>query len=449
MADKQHIVIAGIGEIGESLAGAFAKAGHEVMLIDRSEQRLSDLQERVDANVCLGHAADREVLRRAGVAEASIFLATTSQDASNLVATTKARELGARQTMALVKEVEFFEDRSGVYRGWLGLDLVLNSKFLLAQELHKLIRVAGASAVEDFAGNQIEMLQFKVERATAATGKPLSAVPLPRESLLVGIRRGGSLIIPRGDDVVQVGDELLAIGRTDLVPQVAKLLGCPAPKGQKIILLGGGTVGFVLARGLQEIAYELILIERDRERCEFLARELERTTVVHGDGTEVELLGEEGISACDVFAAVSGDDERNIIAGRLAKALGARRAIAHVSRSGYSDVCRHLGLEVVLSPQQIVTREVMREMMPQATLGVTPVMGGDAEFLEIVASPHSRVAGRALKDAGFPRGSVVCALLEGAQFTFPRGESVIAPGMRAIVFCRLDAREAVERLLGE
>jgi trk system potassium uptake protein TrkA len=448
MSETKRIVIAGMGEIGENLAGVFGRAGHEVTVIDLDDQRLATLQDLLDISTCLGHAANTAVLARAGTGTADLFITTTSSDATNLVAVAKARDLGVKKTVALVKDVEFFDHRSGIYPGWIGHDLVLNPRYLVAQEIHKLIRTRGAVAVQDFADNRIEMLQFVVARETPSTGRPLSELTLPRESLIVGIRRGGDFLIPRGDDVVRLGDELLVVGRIDLVPQVAKQLGRGEKSARKVVVLGGGTVGFVLAQSLSGIVPEILLIERDRVRCEFLARELEAVTVVHGDGTEVDLLKENGIESCEVFAAVAGNDERSIIASRLAKSLGARRAIALVARRDYTDVCEHLGLEVVLSPRDIIAREVLRALMPRGVLGVTPVMGGQAEFLEILTGRTAEVAGKALKDCGFPRGSVVCALLEGPQFTFPRGDTVIHPGMRAIVFCLTDVRPDVEARFG-
>ena len=443
---KKNLVIAGIGEVGEHLASTFAKEGHNVTIIDTSEERLSTLQGLLDVSVCLGHAASSDVLARVGIKNADLFLATSGSDDDNIVSALKARSLGAQRTAAMVEEVEYFDDRSGIYHNWLGIDLVLNTRHLIAHEINKLIRTRGAVAVEDFAENRIEIIQFRVNSETQHTEHPLSQLSMPWECLIVAIKRGRTLIIPRGDDSIHLGDEILIMGRTDQITQLEEAFGRGSASRTKSVLLGGGTVGFVLAKSLQGIVGDISLIEWDRERCEFLSRELESVEVVHGDGTDVDLLHEVGIDSCEVFAAVSGEDERNIIAARLVKELGVGRCIALVSRPDYGDVCRHLGLEVVLSPSLIVTREVVRALMPRGILGITPIMGGKAEFMEIIVGASSEVAGKTLMNAGFPRGSVVCALLDGREFTIPKGDTTIESGMRAIIFTLTSIRPKVEKL---
>lgn len=449
MADRKrkNVTIAGIGEIGEQLAITFAKENHNVTLIDISGERLSSIDGQIDVSMCVGHAGDTEVLRRAGVANADLFIATSNKHEANVIAALKAKHLGARKTVALVEDVTYFEQPTGIYHNWLGLDLVLNTRFLIAHEIGKLIRTRGALAVEDFAENRTEMVQFRVDRETDYTERPLSELTLPRECLIVAIKRGHTLMIPRGDDSVHIGDQILVLGRIDKIPELEEAFGRGRAAGRKSVILGGGTVGYVLARSLGGIVPDVTLIEKDYARCEFLSRELDNVAVIHGDGTDVDLLQEEGVGSAEVFAAVSGEDEKNIIAARLAKELGTERCIALVSRPDYTEVCQHLGLEAVMSPRRIVTREVMRAMMPGGGLiGVTPVMGGIAEFVEIAATESSPVAGKSLKSAGFPRGSVVCALMSGSTYVIPHGETVIEPGMRAIVFTQAAIRSRVESL---
>lgn len=445
--DRKSIAIAGIGETGEHLATTFAKEGHDVTLIDISAARLGDIESMLDVRLCDGHAGRTDILRRANVSGADLFIATSGSDGTNLVAALKARQMGAFRTVAVIEEVDLFESPTGIYHDWLGVDLVLNTRFLIAHEIIKLVRTRGALAVEDFAENQIEMVQFRVPRETPLAGTTLKDLPLPRGCLIVGILRDRTFMVPRGDDTVQGGDEILVIARIDHISQVESGFGLNRRGRGKTVILGGGTVGAILAKGLQGLVSDVTIIEHSRDRSDFLSKELEHTAVVLGDGTDVQLLKEEGVSSAEVFAAVSGEDEKNIIAARLAKELGADRCIALVSRPDYADVCAHLGLEVVLSPRNLVAREVRRAMMPPGgILGETPVMGGVAEFIEARATDRSRVAWQSLKEAGFPRGSVVCALYGDHGVTIPDGEAVIEPGMRAIVFCHASLRPRIEEL---
>lgn len=443
---KRNIAIAGIGEIGEYLATRFARDGHNVTLIDESRERLSLLEETLDVSLCEGHAGDTRVLRQSGIRDVDVFVATSNRDDVNVLAALKARSLGARKVVALVRETAYFDEPTGIYRDWMNIDLVLNTRFLVAHEIDKLIRTRGALAVEDFAENRIEMIQYQVDPKGGFTERTLGALSLPSECLVVAIRRPEGLVIPRGDDVVRPGDELLLIGRTDRLSDLETALGWGRMGHAKCIVVGGGTVGHILVKGLGRTIPDVTLIEHDRARCDFLSRDLERATVVHGDGTDVALLTEEGVGNCDVFAAVSGEDERNIIAARLARDLGARRCIALVSRPDYSGVCEQLGLEVVLSPRTIVYREVTRALLPAGFMGITPVMGGEAEFVEVVTTEASRVAGKSLREASFPRGCVVCAVVDGNTVSVARGDTVLDSGKRAILFCLASVRPEVERM---
>lgn len=444
---RKTIVIAGLGDIGEHLAAAFVQKGQDVIVVDVSQERLSSIQTVVEARTVHGHAASGEVLRRIGMESVDLFVACTGLDGVNVVAALKARAMGARRTVAIVEEVEYFDDNSGIYKGWLGMDLALNTRYLVAREIHKLVTTGGAIAVQDFAENRVEMAEFRVFADTPIAEMALNQAPLPRECLVVAIRRGQGLVIPRGNDVIHVGDEILVIGKTEKVAELGEILGRRNRGKPRVIVMGGGMVGFVLVRTLLGFADSIVLIERDKTRCDFLACELPgEVTVLHGDGTNAALLKEEGISECEVFAAVSGDEERNIIAARLAKELGAERCIALVSRPYYVDVCRHLGLEVVPGPAQIVAREIVKSMMVSGILSETLVMDGAATFIEVLVPAGAPVSGKAVQDAKLPRNCIVCALIEGSKVTIPRGDTIIEAGMRAVIFADPLVRPELARM---
>jgi trk system potassium uptake protein TrkA len=283
---------------------------------------------------------------------------------------------------------------------------------------------------------------------TQFTGRPLRELRLPEQTLVVAASRDSELMIPGGDDSINAGDEVLILSTVDKVPFVEKIFGRGRADGHKTVILGGGTVGTALARQLSGRAGSITVIERDWARCENLSRELDRTTVIYGDGTDAELLKEEGVGKAEVFAAVTGGDEQNIIAATLARDLGADRCIAKVSRAGYEGVCKHIGLDMARSPDRIVYREIIWALLPFGVLSVTPVLDGAAEFVEVAASSGSPVAGKLVVDAGFPPGSVLCALFDDGRFSIPHGSTQIRPGARAIVFCRKSVRQVIDGLFG-
>ncbi|GEM_PF-17129 len=449
MPDRRrlNVVIAGPGETGEYLARRLVDEDHDVTMLDVSSERLADLEARLEVRTCLGHGGSTEALRRAGVTAADVFVATSNRDDVNLVSALKARQLGARWTAALVEDVEVFDEPTGFYPDFLGIDRVMNTRFLIAREIAKLIRTRGILAIDDIAENHAEVVQFQVAGETGWTGRPLSERLFPEECLLVALRRQGELRIPQGPDAVLPGDEVLAVGTPEALAVLEERLGHPVRSRPRCLVMGGGTVGLVLCRHLEQVAESLVLIEREPERCQVLARELPRTTVLLGDGTDIELLREEAVGSLDVFAAVSGEDERNIIAARLAREMGARRAIALVSRPAYVEVCQHLGLEVAVSPRVLVAREVLRMVVTSGLVETSPVMGGAAELMEAVVSDRSRVARRTLREANLPRGVVVAGLVDSShRFRIPHGDSVLEPGFRAILFGRPTVRTQIQVL---
>ncbi len=442
------IVVGGAGVIGGHVANSFAREGHDVTVIDIKADQLFDIEPIPHERRVVGNLVATDILRRAGVPGADIFIAASNHHEANALAALKAKKLGARKVVALIEDAAYFDDPVGIYRDWFGIDLVLNTRFLVAAEIGKAIRTRGALAVEAFAEHGVEMIQFPVGSATSFTGRPLRELRLPEHTLVVAISRDSNLTIPHGDDTVLPGDEILVLGRVEKMAEIERMFGRTRGPGRKTVILGGGTVGQALARQLSGVVPNIVVIERDRPRCEVLSRELDRVTVIHADGTDADVLMEEGIGSAEVFAAVTGGDERNIIAARLARDLGAARCIAMVSRSGFGSVCHHIGLEVVRSPDRIVLRELARALIPSGVVGVTPVMGGAAEFVEIAVAPESPVAGKLVSDAGFPTGSVLCALVEGGYFNIPHGCSEIRPGNRAIVFCLNSARPAIDAIFG-
>ena len=445
MGRTKRVVVGGLGEVGQEVVAVLVQEGCEVTAVDVDPLVLDLVEGQYDVRTLRGNIASGHVLDNLDLSRQDALVASTGDDDVNLVAALKAREKGIRWCGAVVDSVEFFDQTHGIYRDWLGIDLVVNTKLLVANEIAKLIRTKGAVAVEDFAHNRIEMAQFRVVDETLYTERPLRELELPWDCLIVAIKRKDKLLIPRGSDSIYVGDEVTVLARTDLMPDIAEALGRTAAARQSIVLLGGGTVGIALVRRLSGLEERITLIEKDRARCEELAQVLDGVTIIHGDATEIAVLAEQGIETCEVFAAVSGEDERNIIAARLAKELGASRSIALLSRRAYVDVCRHLGLEVAENPSRIAAREVVKELVPSPLVAVTPVLGGGA-FLEFTIGEGAPVAWKALRDVEFPKGSLVCALFDEDGFVFPRGDAILTPGSRTIVFSLVESVPRVKRL---
>lgn len=442
-----NIIIVGMGEVGRYISRVLVQEGHNVVIIDISTAALTAAEETLDAMVLEGHGASSRTLRQAGVSNCDLFIAVTDHSEVNMLSAIRARELGAEYTVARVSDPMYFDDDRGVFTSMMGIDLVINPRALVALEMHKIVRSANAVAVEDFAENRIEMIQLPVDAGTFAVNRPLKDVRLPENTLVAAIIRDDEIIVPQGNDAILAGDEVLIVGKIEQIPRVEKLFDRERRRfTRRVIIVGGSQIGATLASALEEDGIEVILIEKNRQRCSELSRKLKNVVIINGDGTNIGLLEEERVETADAFVAVSGEDEVNVMASLLAQDLGAERVIALVHKPDYSTVCDHLGLDATLSPRLEVAKHVLKHVRAGEVAGVTPVLEGKAEFLEFVAPEGCKIVDKPIMKVGFPRGANICAVSHREGAYVPSGDDVIRPGDRVVVFTTRRNRHAVERV---
>ncbi len=442
-----NIVIIGMGEVGSHVAGVLIDEGHNVTIVDNNPSALKRAEELFDAATVLGHAGNPTILRAAGAAACDLFVAVTDHCELNIDSAFMARQLGANRTVARVMDPAYFEVERGVTADMLGIDIVINPLFQIAAEIRRLVRSRSAVAVQDFADHQIEMVQLPVEMDAPLIGRPLKDVRLPKQTIIAAILRGDDLIVPGGNDSILAGDEVITVGRTANVLEIERqFTRRKARFGRRAIIVGGGVIAVNVARALEADEFDVVLLERDRDRCRELVAELEQTVVLNADGTNSSLLEEEGVATADVFIAVSDEDEMNLMASLLARDLGAPRCIALVHRPDYAAICERLGIDATLSPRLTVAQQVLKYVREGEVVSVARVMQGRAEFVEFLVTSDSRMADTALRDAQLPRGALVCAVLNAEGAFVPDGSFVIRPDDQVVVFITPDVRGRVEKL---
>jgi len=444
-----NIVIIGMGEVGKHIATVLLEEQHDVVIIDKNPSSLAAAEGAFDALVLQGHGASETTLVSANVHNADLVCAVTDNDEINMLAALSAKQLGAKRVIARVSNRIYYPDDRGLISDMFGaIDLVVNPKVLVAVELHKLVRSASAVAVEDFADNRIEMVQLPVLQRTSAVGKALRDLKLPPNTLIAAIDRDNNLIVPSGNHTIQAGDEVLCVGRIEQIPAIEKLFERERRRFvHKVFIIGGSEIGEHLAKALAADGIKVVMIDQDRERCFALKRSLPDTvTVLNADGTDMHILEEEGVDHCDAFVACSGADEINLMASLLAKQAGARRALALVHKPDYAKVCERLGIDATLSPRLTIAQQVLKYVRTGDVLSIRPVLSGRGEFLEFMASRDARITGTPIKDANFPRGANICAVVGHKGAYVPRGNDVIESGDRVVVFTTPKQRLAVERM---
>ena len=441
-------LIIGLGEVGKYVAAVLTEEKHDVTLVDADAASLAKAEETVDALALRGHGASMRTLREAGVAQADLVVAVTNRDEVNLLATLMAKQLGARRTVARVTNRAYLDDDDrGYYHNFLGIDLVVSTQILVANEIHKLIKSVGAVAVENFADNRVELVEIPVLEEARAAGTPLQDLSLPEDVLVAALLREGKVIIPGGADVVLAGDEVFLIGRIEKLGEAESLFGRTAQqKARKVVIIGGGDVGYSVARLVERDGLDVTLFDESAERCEELAHLLHRTVIINGDGTDLNLLREERVEHADVFVATSGDDEVNLMSSLLAKNLGARKTVTLVNRPDYVPTYAHLGLDATVSPRLFAASQILKYAREGEVVAVSLLAEGKAEILELIPQEGSAVVGTPLMDLNFPRGALVAAVATAEGALVPDGQHVIEAGNNVVVFTLPEVRPAVERL---
>jgi trk system potassium uptake protein len=442
-----YVVIVGAGEVGRHVVRALEKDKHDVVVVDKSRAALDQVEEHHDVMTLLGYGAAGDVLEKARAGTADMVVAVTDHDEVNLIAALAAKQMGAKRVVARVQGSEWSGNHrdQGVSYNLLGVDVVFNPRVLLAQEIVRIAQSHGALEVVDLANHAIEVVQMELPETSRQTGKRLAKLHLPRGVLVGAVVRDGQLFIPGGADALQPQDRVYLIGSPEKMVEAEDLFSTQR-EAKRVCILGGGVVGESLARGLVATGAEVLLIERIWERAQRLAADLSRVTVVHGDGTDIRLLDEERVGNYDLFVALSHEDEVNLMAGLLAKRAGAKRAAALVHRPDYVEIYRELGIDVVLSPRTVASDHILRYCRRAELQSLTVLEDGQAEILEVVAHPKSRVVDTPLRRLTLPRGSLLCAVIKPSGLVIPGGDDVVEAWDTVIVLATQAARSSVGKM---
>ncbi len=440
-----RVIVIGLGQVGQHVVAVLEQESHEVLAVDLDLEVLKELEEARDVGVLQGHGASSTVLKEAGSAEADLVVAVTDNDEVNLVAALLAKDLGAGATIARVQAAHNSHPGGGVQRGLLGIDVAVNPRVLVAEEMARIARSHGALDVLGLAGDRVELVSVELPGDSKVLHKPLAQLQLPVQTLVAAVVRDRELFVPGGADVLLPGDRCWLIGRAGKLEPVQDQF-CGGREAARVAVVGGGVIGTLLARSLASSNIETLLVERDRRQAEHLAAALADTTVLHGNGTDAALLQEERLADYDLFCAVTELDEVNLMAALMAKRLGVPRTVSLVHRPDYLDIYRNLGIDVALSPRLAASDHILRHVRRGQLKALTVLEEGQADVLEFLVAKGSRVAGVALQRLNLPRGCIIGAIIKDDKVVVPRGSDTIEPDDAVVVLTTRAARSSVERL---
>jgi len=438
-------VIIGAGEVGLNTALLLSHEGHSVVLVEKDEKLVEKATEELDALVIAGNGANPKLLREAGIDRTDLLIAASSSDEVNIIACLAAKAQGVSRTVARIHNPDYYEAGDPFAEEMLGIDYIIHTEQMAAQEIKEALLVPGAINIDSFAGDAIEVAEVILAKGSEAVGRALKDVRLPDNSLIVGVVRGEEALVPRGETMLRERDHVLLIsGRRQVSAAVGVLATDTAPV-REVTIYGGGRIGLRLALAVEKAGMSVRVIERDEGRARFVASQLRRGFVLHDEGISRDFLLQEGVDRTDAFVAVTGDDRANLLAAMYARQLGARMTFAGISRGEFAPLANALGVDVTISPRTLAAEAILRFVRKGEVIDVALLASG-AEMIELRVPEHCRVAGRPLSEVGFPDGAIVGALLRDGDVVIPTGRDILRAGDDAVVFTVEDAVEDVENL---
>ena len=433
------VVIVGIGKIGESLATRLLKEKHDVTVVDEDYQRVDDIVNRSDVKGVVGNCLERHILSEAEVDKADCFFACTPRDELNILSAVLAKKMGAKRVVARVRDPKYLSSLESL-KDELGVDMIFNPEYRTALEIRQILKFPSAISADSFASGKVSLTEFRIsedspirdmtvkDAARTAGGRMLFAV----------VSREGKVYIPNGDFVLQANDLVhIAAEDKDLL-ELSKKINLFRQKAKSVVIVGGGMVAYYLAKELLADGVKVKIIEIDEERCHELDEDLSKATVICADGTEPDILEEEGIRNADAFIAMTGMDEENAVVSLFASSLGHLKVVPMITSNPLAKMVRRLGLDSVIAPHEVIADQLVRfvrALQVDEGEGINALyrIHDKAEAIEFTVQPDFPGIGIPLKSLKLKNNVLLCGVVRDGEFILPSGETMLAVHDKVLV----------------
>jgi trk system potassium uptake protein len=442
-----RVIIIGGGEVGIELARRLAP-DHDVVIIEQKKSIAAKIEAEIDCQVVIGSGASTALLESSGARKAGLLIAVTETDEVNMIACMLGKRFGVEKTVARLRNPEYTEGNHVLNSELMGLDYIINPERVAAEEIAYFILNPGILESDYYAGGRVHVSGYRVDKSFPYINRRLKDVKMPPSSIICAIVRDGEVLIPGGRDMILENDEIYVLGKTDDKSAIF-WASRRVSDYQRIIIAGGGRVGSQLAHlmeGSLSSSIILKLIDKDEDRCHRLAEELMRTQVFHGDVTDVNFLKTINVGDADIFVAVTGDDEINLLSTLLAKKMGAKKTVSEVIRKDYQLILSSIGIDRVVSPRLLTATMIMRLIRKGTIVSMTILREGKAEMMEASVPEGAPIAGRKIKDSGLPEGVLLGAISRGNAIIVPDGNERILAGDRIVFFALPNQGEKLDAL---
>lgn len=435
-----NIIIAGGGKVGQTLAHQLSAEGHNLTMIDSNNHVLDHSVEQYDAMAVSGNCASKEVLLNASVDEADLLIAVTAMDEVNLLCCMTAHGLNPNlHTIARIRTPEY-ADQIMTMRDVFPLSMTVNPEKQAAMEIERLLKFPGFLRRESFAKGRAEIVELRIDASSKLCNLPLSEMGnvIKCRVLVCAVLRAGNAVAPSGNFVLQEGDRIFVTAPTSNLEVLLKNLGIVPKKAKKILICGGGRVSYYLTSLLSDDNISVYLLEKDRQQCVRLAKDLPNATVIHGDCSSHTILEEQGIADMDSVITLTGTDETNMIISLYAGSRGVKQIITKLSHAENSALADSMALGSTVTPRELCCNNIVqyvRAMQNQtgAAISVHTIADGQVEAVEFLVDDATRHCGKALKDIKLKPNVLISSITHGANTQVPNGLSVFMPGDTIVV----------------
>ena len=441
------IVVFGASEIGYLIATEFFE-DHDITIIDSEENR-TDALNKLDISFIAGNGSNINTLKAANIEDADIFIACTNFDEANIVSCLTVSRLSRAKTVCFVSKPEYIESLKLVKNTqYEMIDFVIWPEELLTQEIFRIITVPEAVDVENFASGKARLLEYRIKEDSLILNKKIKDCRFTPETLVVAITRDETLFIPDGETDFKLNDKVIFMGSSTSLDILAREIFQSKTKVKTAAIIGGGSVGLMLAQNLEKINIKTKIIEKDYKRCEYLTEVLKNTLVLYGDGTNMELLQQEDFGESDVVISVTNNDEKNLLCSLLTKQMGAKKVITRVSKSANISLFEKVGIDVAISPKGASINEIRNNLIETDVEILATVERGQGRIIEAIIPQDFKET--ALMDLKLPQRAIIAIIQRGHSVIIPKGLTKLLAGDSLLIFTREeDSQKIIDFFRGQ
>ena len=454
------IPAAGCGKVGRALAEQLSREKHDITVIDRKPEAIQQITNIADVRGVVGNGASFEIQMDAGIDTADLMIAVTDADEVNLLCCLIAKKAGGCQTIARVRNPVYHHEIHHI-KDELGLSMVINPEWAAAMEMARLLRFPSAIDIDTFANGRIELLRFQLEEQNPLCNNKIKDLHMLSrcEVLICIVERGKEVLIPSGEVELKAGDMISVVASPVNASRFFKTIGIETNQVKNTMIIGGGKISFYLAKRLLEMGIQVKIIEKDRDACERLCEILPKAMIINGDGTDRELLAEEGLAKAEGFAALTNMDEENVMLALYAKSMSKAKKITKVNRNTFDTIIGSLNIGSLIYPKHITSETILQYVRAmQNSIGsnvetLYRLVDGNAEALEFVIKGKSEVTDIPLQELQLKPHILVCAINRKGKIIIPKGQDCIQEGDSVVIITTdcgayKDIRDIMKKISG-